>query len=77
VYVTIRVRNTFPAWWNVETPEDHSLGIITEAAGFGFLIHHLRGTRLAGVGLGPYATLGDAMRRIGAFMKALCVLSSD
>ncbi len=75
--VTIRQRNTLPVSWNVEDEEHRSLGTITQATGFGFFIHSPRqGTRLAGVGLGPYATLGDAVRRIADHMKATCVFSS-
>ena len=35
--------------------------------------HHLR----SGVGLGPYASLGEAIRRIGRYMKAECVVIEE
>ena len=47
------------------------------APGFGYLLHAPPKTRLSGIGLGPYASLGEAIRRIGTYTKAECVVVEE
>jgi len=77
VRVTIRAQNTLPSSWDVRQQDQRSLGTITYAPGFGYLLHAPPRTRLSGVGLGPYASLGEAIRRIGRYMKAECVVIEE
>jgi hypothetical protein len=73
---TIRDRGTGPGSWTIADSNHRDLGRITEARGFGFFVFAPRGSRLSGVGFGPYETLAEAMQQIAAHTKATCVFSS-
>ena len=73
---TIRDRGTGPGTWVIADADHRDLGRITEARGFGFFIYAPRGSRLSGIGFGPYETLALAMHEIAGHTKAACVFSA-
>ena len=72
--VTVRARETVTPSWIVEDEAGRRLGAITQAAGFGFLIHAAHGTQLRGVDFGPHDTLKEAAQAVGTYLSATCVL---
>ncbi len=73
---TIRDRGTGPGTWAIADAQYRDLGRITEARGFGFFIYAPRGSRVSGIGFGPYDTLAEVMQQIAAHTKAACVFSA-
>ena len=74
VRVTIRARETLTPSWIVEDHAGRRLGAVTQAAGFGFLIHAAHGTQLRGVDFGPHNTLKEAAQAIGTHLHTTCVI---
>src|SRR4051812_35888766 len=66
----LRSRGTTPLSWTLETANGRRLGTITQAVGFGFLVHAAHGTELRGVNFGPHDTLKTAINEIGGRLKA-------
>ena len=76
--ITIRKRRDAPASWAIEDDEgSQNLGTITEAGGFGIAVHGPHTTRLEGISIGPYTSLDEAAKAIGAHLNTSCSLAEE